>query len=127
MKRAMRDEGDVKDAVKKLLTKHGWFHFMPPANAYGAGGISDHLACKMGVFLAVECKFGKRSPTALQTRFIGNVRDAGGIGIVVRDATVDDFEWFLIYFDSVNTNGLITCVGDLMMVALNTFLQSLKD
>ena len=61
-----RIEKDVKTRIKKLLDDHDWFWFMPPANGFGRTGISDIIAVKRGVFLAIEAKFGKNPPTAMQ-------------------------------------------------------------
>ncbi len=95
------DEKDVKREVKKLLDKYSWFHFMPPANTYGSGGISDHLAIKYGIFLAVEAKHGSGAKggmasapmaTPLQRKFQRSVRDAGGYAVVVNERTLHVLE-----------------------------------
>ena len=85
-------EGDVKDAVKKLLTQYGWWHFMPPANAYGITGISDILALKRGVFLAIEVKLKKTTGSANQETFLQSVRDNGGHALVVNMAGLPAFK-----------------------------------
>lgn len=76
-------EGDVKKAVKALLDKHGWFHWMPPANMYGASGQSDILALKRGVFLAIETKLKKKAGTVNQEDFMTAVRANGGLARLV--------------------------------------------
>jgi hypothetical protein len=93
----MRNEKDVKAKVKKLLDKRGWFWFMPPANAFGKSGISDLIALKAGVFLAIETKFGSNKPTALQVGFLDSVRQEDGFGFVVNDKNV---EWLDAFLDS---------------------------
>lgn len=95
----MKNERDVKAKVKKLLDQHGYFWFMPPANAYGKSGIADILAIKAGVFLAIETKFGSNKPTALQNAFLESIRAESGFGFVVNEKTIDQLEAWLVAFD----------------------------
>jgi hypothetical protein len=64
MRKTYTKEAHVKDDMKALLDRFGWFWFMPPANAYGKSGISDIIALKRGTFMAIETKFGSNKPTA---------------------------------------------------------------
>lgn len=84
----IRNEAGVKRAVKALLSEHGWFAWMPPANGYGRSGIADFHALKDGKFLAIETKFGSNKPTALQWQFLHSVEAAGGEGIVIGEANL---------------------------------------
>lgn len=90
-------EGDVKADVKKLLDDHGWFWFSPPANQYGKSGISDRLAVKHGMFMAIETKRGKNKPkpTANQIAFLQSVKSHNHFAFVVNEARVPVFEGFL--------------------------------
>ena len=100
----------VKAPVKKLLTAHGYFWWMPPANGFGQTGISDIHAVKSGMFLAIETKYGKRDPTPMQKGFLDSVRAADHFGFVVRDTTLDAFAAFLKYLDKsieVTAQGLV--------------------
>jgi hypothetical protein len=92
-------EAHVKDDIKSLLTKHDWFFFMPPANAYGKSGIADIIAIKNGTFLAVEAKFGTNKPTAMQIGFLNSIRACDGFAFVVSDRNLDWFAAFLESFD----------------------------
>lgn len=96
----MRTEKDVKAQAKKLLDKHGYFWFMPPANAYGKAGIADILAIKAGVFVAIETKFGSNKPTVLQAAFLNSIRQEKGFGFVVTDKNLDWFAKWLQAFDN---------------------------
>ena len=87
----MRNEKMVKDFVKKVLKQHSIFHFMPPANGYGAVGIPDILAVYQGRFIAIETKFGKNKLTVNQENFRTKLLDAGALHYVVSEANLDDF------------------------------------
>jgi hypothetical protein len=89
--RTYTKEADVKAEVKKLLTQHGWFWWMPPANGYGRTGISDIHALRDGKFLAIETKFGKNTVTTMQQRFMDDVVAAQGQAAVVSEKTLDEF------------------------------------
>lgn len=86
----MTPEGKVKSAVKKLLALHGVYYFMPGANGYGRAGIPDIIACVNGRFLAIECKAGKGTTTALQDREMNLITASGGMALLVSDK-VDHF------------------------------------
>ena len=86
------NEAGVKREVKKLLDKHGWYHWMPPSNAYGRSGISDFNAVKGGRFLAIETKFGSNKPTPMQVRFMDAITAHGGTAITVTEKTLATLE-----------------------------------
>jgi hypothetical protein len=94
-----QNEGDVKKQVKRLLDKHNWFWFMPPANGYGRTGIADILAIRGGVFLAIETKFGKNKPTPMQIGFLQSIMAEQGYGFVVCDRRVAWLQSWLEAFD----------------------------
>lgn len=93
-------EADVKAAVKKLLTKHNYFWWMPPANGFGRTGISDFNALRDGVFIAVETKFGKNKPTPMQIGFLESVQSESGLSFVVNEQNIGAFETWLAHFDN---------------------------
>lgn len=92
-------EADVKKAVKKLLDKHDWFWWMPASNGYGRSGTSDILALRNGVFLAIETKFDKRKPTAMQIGFLNSIRQEDGFAFVVNEHRLDSLAAWLSAFD----------------------------
>lgn len=94
-----RIEADVKKHVKKLLDKHNWFWWMPPANGFGKIGVSDFNAFRGGVFLAVETKFGKNKPTVQQKAFLESILAESGFAFVVNDSNIEWFEAWLAAFD----------------------------
>lgn len=94
-------EGKVKAQAKALLQKASWWFFMPVSNGMGRHGIPDIIACKptvitqdmvgktLGLFVGIECKApGKRANTsALQDRELTAINDAGGVSVVIDDAS----------------------------------------
>lgn len=98
----IKSEKDVKKAVKKLLDTHGWFWWMPAANGYGATGVSDILALKAGVLIAIETKFGRGQLTAMQRAFLNSINAESAFGFCVNELNLDWLEAFLVNFsDSV--------------------------
>jgi hypothetical protein len=88
-------EGKVKVAVVKLLNKYNAYYFFPPANGYGRSGIPDIVCCVKGKFVAIECKAGKNTTTALQDREINRIRTAEGHAMVVNEGNIDLLEQML--------------------------------
>jgi len=86
---AMTPEKRVKDVVKKILDQMGVWHFSPASNGYGRAGIPDIICCVNGSFLAIECKAGQGTTTALQDREIAAIRRANGVAIVVNETTTE--------------------------------------
>lgn len=98
-----KSEKDVKEQIKTLLKKRGWFYWMPPANGFGKVGIADLHALRAGVFLAVEAKFGKNKCSPHQKAFIQSILAEEGMAFVVSDRTIQDFETWLDAFDRAVT------------------------
>jgi len=94
----MTPEGRVKDAVKKVLKKHGIWYFMPMQNGFGVVGVPDFICCFHGIFLGVETKApGKREQTTPnQDRVLREIVEHGGYTLVVDDAKqLEDYIIFL--------------------------------
>ena len=89
---AATPEKKVKDAVRKMLDRHGVYHFMPPGMGLGRSGIPDIIGCKNGKFIAIECKAGKGKTTALQDRELVAICNAGGFTFVVNETCMDELE-----------------------------------
>ena len=100
MTKAHPVENDVKDKIKDLLDAHGWKHWPAAASKFGVGGISDRCAirrCGVGcIFMAVEAKLDKATGSERQEEFLKDIRDQGGIGIVVNRHNLDKFEALLV-------------------------------
>ena len=89
---AITPEGKVKAAVRKLLVEFGIYYFSPSANGYGRAGIPDIICCFGGRFIAIECKAGKGTTTALQDRELAAIRTAGGMAVVVNETNIDELK-----------------------------------
>lgn len=100
MTKAPRIERDVKREVKKLLDEHKFFWWMTPANGFGVSGVSDILAFKSGVLIAIETKFGSRKTTAQQRGFLNSIQAENGFAFVVNEKNLDWFAGFLRVFDA---------------------------
>jgi hypothetical protein len=94
----LRNEKDVKHKVKRILDKHGVFWWCPPANAYGRSGISDFNALLLGVFFAIETKFGANKPTPPQIAFLNSVKAEKGFAFVVNENNLDALDQFMESF-----------------------------
>jgi hypothetical protein len=94
-----KSERDVKKQVKKLLTDHKWFWWMPSANGYGTQGVSDIIAFRAGVLLCAETKFGKNKHTAMQKAFLESIAAESGFGFIINEKNLPAFAEFLIVFD----------------------------
>ena len=92
---AQTPEWRVKKAVRLMLDKLGAYHFMPPANGFGRAGIPDIIACIDGHFIAIECKAGKGTTTALQDRELNAILNAGGTTYIARESNLDELQQLL--------------------------------
>jgi len=102
--RTFETEKDVKAEVKKLLTKHGWFWWMPPGNGFGKGGVADFNALHHGVFLAIETKFGSKRPTPAQIGYLESIHAENGFGFVVNEKLLGDLDVWLTLFERATWN-----------------------
>lgn len=93
----MTPEKKVKNKVVALLKDAGAYCFYPVAGGFGSAGIPDIIACYMGRFFAIECKAGKGKTTALQDRNIAQIKDAGGLAIVVNEENLIEVQEILDY------------------------------
>ena len=99
----MKNEKDVKAAIRKLVKAYGGYYAMPIGTGFGKQGVPDFLICMQGRFIAVEAKFGSRPPTALQNEQIRQIRAAGGIALVINEVNLGDLRHVL---ESIMAEGL---------------------
>ena len=88
-------EAKVKTAVRKLLDSLDIYHFMPPANGFGRAGVPDIVGCMDGHFIAIECKAGKGTTTALQDRELNAILNHGGTVFIAREHNLEDLKLLL--------------------------------
>lgn len=85
----------VKAQVVKMLKDIKAYYFYPVANGYMSSGVPDIVACINGRFVGIECKAGDNKPTALQTKNLNDIINAGGIGTVINEESLDDLHKLL--------------------------------
>ena len=88
----MTPESRVKKKVKAILEKLGCYYFFPATGGYGKSGVPDVVACFKGAFIGIECKAGSNKPTALQELNLSQIREAGGMAVVINEDTVSMLE-----------------------------------
>jgi hypothetical protein len=86
----MTEEGKIKQKVKELLKKFGAYYEMPVPGGYGKSGL-DFNICYRGFWISVETKAPGKKATPRQEATIRNIREAGGVAIVVDGKEGFDF------------------------------------
>lgn len=89
---AATPESKVKAKIKKLLAEYNVYYAMPIGTMFGNSGVPDFLCCVRGKFLAIEAKANGGKPTALQVKHLKDIRDAGGVALVVNEDNLDELE-----------------------------------
>lgn len=92
---AATPEAKVKAKIKTILKTHGVYYAMPIGSGYGNSGTPDFLCCVGGKFLAIEAKAGKNEPTALQEKNLREIREAGGMTLVVYENNLPVLEGYV--------------------------------
>lgn len=93
----MTPESKVKEKIKKILKAHGIYYAMPHGAGYGNAGVPDFLCCVKGYFLAIEAKTKGGKPTALQVKNMEDIKQAGGVSLVVDEDVLakETLEWII--------------------------------
>ena len=94
---ATTPEAKVKAKIKAILKAHNIYYAMPIGTGYGNSGVPDFLCCVNGKFLAIEAKAGKGTTTALQEKNLTNVRESGGLAMVVNETNIEDLQTLINY------------------------------
>lgn len=92
---AATPESKVKARIKKLLAEYNVYYAMPIGTMFGNSGVPDFLCCVKGGFLAIEAKAGKGKTTALQEKHLADIREAGGLALVVNEDNLDELKELL--------------------------------
>ena len=83
-------EKKVKDKVVAQLKALGAYYFYPVTGGFGRSGVPDIVGCHRGRFFGIECKAGKNKPTKLQELNLKQIKDAGGIALVINEDNIND-------------------------------------
>jgi pantoate kinase len=89
---AQTPEAKVKAKIKEILKAHNIYYVMPIGTGYGNSGVPDFICCVHGYFMAIEAKAGKGTTTALQEKNLTNVRNSGGVALVINETNLVDIE-----------------------------------
>lgn len=92
---AMTPEKRVKSRVVEVLKAHNVYYFFPATFGMGRSGVPDIICCFHGYFIAIECKAGGNTPTALQEREHRLIRSAGGDMLVINEDNIDEVAFTL--------------------------------
>ena len=92
---AATPEKQVKDRVVKILKARDAYYFFPATFGMGRSGVPDIICCFNGCFIAIECKAGKNTTTALQDRELDAIRAAGGTAVVINENNLYEIERIL--------------------------------
>lgn len=87
----MAGEKNFENKIKKFLKENGCWFVKYFANRNTRAGVPDLLACVNGYFLAIEVKGPTGKPSELQLWNVEQIREAGGIAIVLYPDQFDEF------------------------------------
>lgn len=85
---AATPESKVKAKVVAQLKELGAYWFYPVTGGFGRSGVPDIVGVLDGTFFGIECKAGGNKPTKLQMMNLQQIKDAGGIALVIDETTV---------------------------------------
>lgn len=92
-------ETQFKNKVEKYLKYiNAWYIKYWAGSPFTKEGIPDILACINGKFYGIELKADNGKPTLLQLKKLKDIRNAGGIGILLYPKDLKYFKIFI--FDS---------------------------
>jgi hypothetical protein len=85
-------EAKVKKKVKEILKSMGAYYAMPVATGFASSGVPDFVVCCKGKFYGIECKANGNKPTALQESNLSQIREAGGVALVIDEFNVNNLK-----------------------------------
>ena len=90
-------EKTYENKIKRLLKAEGCYYVKHYANAATRAGIPDILACIGGHFVGIEVKAANGKATELQLKNILQIREAGGIALIVYPDDYDRIKKIIRY------------------------------
>lgn len=85
---ALTPEKKVKNKVTSLLKERGAYYFYPVTGGFGRSGVPDIIACYYGRFIAIECKAGSNTLTALQRKNMDEILRCHGHALQVNEDNI---------------------------------------
>lgn len=85
-------EKDFEKKVKKFLSDQGCWVLKTWSNGVQREGVPDLLVCCNGYFIGIELKAANGHPSELQKWNIKQIRNSGGIAIVLYPDQFEDFK-----------------------------------
>lgn len=92
----MTSEKQFENQVKKWLKEHGAWFLKTWGGGYQRNGIPDLLICWKGKFIGIELKTDIGKPSPLQLHELNEIEKAGGIALILRPKTWEDYKKFLL-------------------------------
>lgn len=92
-------ESQFSKQVVKYLKDKGALVNVNTANMFDRVGRSDVECCYKGYWISLELKVGSYQPDPLQISYLQKVRDAGGVGLLLRD-TLDELTTVIYMIDN---------------------------
>lgn len=88
----MAEEKQFENKVKRWLKSKNIYHFKYFGNAFSTAGVLDLTACVNGRFVGIELKAEKGKTSPLQDAHIQQIKNSGGIAIVLRPSGFEEFK-----------------------------------
>ncbi len=85
-------EKNFENKVKKYLKSIDAYYFKVWGGGFQQSGIPDVVACKNGIFIAIELKSTIGKPSELQKYNIKQINESGGIGIILFPEGFEEFK-----------------------------------
>lgn len=96
----MSKESNYSTTIVNILKARGAVVNVNTANMFDKAGRADVEACYKGKYIALELKTGNYQPDPLQLKYLQKVRNAFGIGLLLRDQEgIDTLEDLLYCID----------------------------
>lgn len=88
-------EKSFENKIKKYLKDNGCWYIKYFANRMTKSGIPDLIACVNGYFVAIEVKASNGKPSELQLWNRKQIRDSGGICVIVYPDQLEDLKMLI--------------------------------